>query len=71
MSDSSAGPFYVPAGGGLYADSNGIDSLAGLQLNYALIDFARTPRVRSADAKLQQFEQQYANQLRALQLEVS
>tara|TARA_Y100000589_G_scaffold133991_1_gene127995 strand:- start:2633 stop:4432 length:1800 start_codon:yes stop_codon:yes gene_type:complete len=71
VSDSSAGPFYVPAGGGLYADSNGIDSLAGLQLNYALIDFARTPRVRSADAKLQQFEQQYANQLRALQLEVS
>ena len=71
VSDSSAGPFYVPAGGGLYADSNGIDSLAGLQLNYALIDFARTPRVRSAKAKLQQFEQQYANQLRALQLEVS
>ena len=65
------GPFYVPPGGGLYADSNGIDSLAGLQLNYALIDFARTPRVRSAYAKLQQFEQQYANQLRALQLEVS
>ena len=71
VSDSSAGPFYVPAGGGLYADSNGMDSLAGLQLNYALIDFARTPRVRSADAQLQQFKQQYANQLRALQLEVS
>ena len=65
------GPFYVPAGGGLYADANGVDSQAGLQLNYALVDFARTPRVRSADAKLQQFEQQYANQLRALQLEVS
>ena len=65
------GPFYVPAGGGLYADSNGVDSQAGLQLNYALVDFARTPRVRSADAKLQQFKQQYANQLRALQLEIS
>ena len=65
------GPFYIPAGGGLYADSNGVDSQAGLQLNYALIDFARTPRVRSADAKLQQFKQQYANQLRALQLEIS
>lgn len=71
VSGSSSGPFYVPAGGGLYADSNGIDSLAGLQLNYALVDFARTPRVRSAEAKLQQFQQQYANQLRALQLEVS
>ena len=71
VSDSYAGPFYVPAGGGLYADSNGVDSQAGLQLNYALVDFARTPRVRSADAKLKQFKQQYANQLRALQLEVS
>ena len=71
VSSSTAGPFYVPAGGGLYADSNGVDSQAGLQLNYALIDFARTPRVRSADAKLQQFKQQYANQLRALQLEIS
>ena len=71
VSSSNAGPFYVPAGGGLSSDSNGIDFLAGLQLNYALIDFARTPRVRSAAAKLQLFKQQYANQLRALQLEVS
>ena len=71
VSGSEDGPFYVPAGGGLYADSNGFDSMAGLQLNYALVDFARTPRVRTASAKLQQFEQQYANQLRALQLEVS
>ena len=71
VSDNTAGPFYVPAGGGLYADANGIDSLAGFQLNYAVVDFARTPRVRSAEAQLRQLRQQYANQLRALQLEVS
>ena len=71
VNGDSAGPFYVPAGGGLYAVSNGVDSQAGLQLRYALIDFARTPRVRSAEATLERYEQQYANQLRALQLEVS
>ncbi|MEC7248959.1 MAG: TolC family protein, partial [Cyanobacteriota bacterium] len=71
VSNPSAGPFYVPAGGGLYAVANGVDSEAGLQLNYAVVDFARTPRVRAAEARLEQFEQQYANQLRALQLEVS
>ena len=66
-----AGPFFVPAGGGLYAVSNGVDSQAGLELNYAVIDFARTPRVRAAQARLDQVQQQYANQLRTLQLEVS
>ena len=66
-----AGPFFVPAGGGLYAVTNGVDAQAGLELSYAVIDFARTPRVQAAQARLEQFQQQYANQLRALQLEVS
>ena len=71
VSKASAGPFYVPAGGSLDVVANGVEAEAGLQLNYAVIDFARTPRVRAAEARLEQFEQQYANQLRALQLEVS
>ncbi|EAQ68875.1 outer membrane efflux family protein [Synechococcus sp. RS9909] len=71
VSGDSAGPFYVPAGGGLGAVANGVSADAGLQLNYALIDFARTPRVRAAQAVLEQQEKTYANDLRALQLAVS
>lgn len=71
VSAEQDGPYFVPAGGGLYAVTNGVDAQAGLKLNYAVIDFARTPRVRAAQARLEQFQQQYANQLRALQLEVS
>ncbi len=69
--DTAAGPFYVPAGGGLGAVANGVSADAGLQLNYAVIDFARTPRVRAAQAVLKQQEKTYANDLRALQLAVS
>jgi len=65
------GDFYVPAGGGLEAVANGVSADAGLQLNYAVIDFARTPRVRAAQARLEQQEQTYANDLRVLQLAVS
>ena len=43
----------------------------GLQLNYALLDFARTPTVRAARASLEQQRYTYANQLRSLQLQVS
>ena len=67
----TAGPLYVPAGGGLGAVANGVSAEAGLQLNYAVIDFARTPRVRAAQAVLKQQEKTYANDLRALQLTVS
>lgn len=71
VSAEQDGPFFVPAGGGFYAVTNGVGAQAGLELSYAVIDFARTPRVRAAQARLEQFQQQYANQLRALQLEVS
>ncbi len=43
----------------------------GVQLNYALLDFARTPTVRAARARLEQQRNSYANQLRSLQLQVS
>ncbi|TCD55339.1 TolC family protein [Synechococcus sp. BS56D] len=71
VSGDSPGPFYVPAGGGLGAVANGVSADAGLQLEYAVIDFARTPRVRAAQAVLEQQEKAYANDLRALQLAVS
>ncbi len=65
------GPFYVPNGGSAAATSGewGVDG--GLQLNYALLDFARTPSVKAARASLEQQRNSYANQLRSLQLQVS
>ncbi len=67
----TAGPFYVPEGGWVKASSGSSDAEGGLQLNYALLDFARTPNVRSARASLEQQRNTYANQLRSLQLQVS
>jgi len=67
----TAGPFYVPNGGSA-ADTSGEWGVeAGLQLNYALLDFARTPTVKAARASLEQQRNTYANQLRSLQLQVS
>jgi OMF family outer membrane factor len=65
------GPFYTPAGGGAYF--NGTNNLgeAGLELDYALVDFARTPLVQAARATLEQERNRYGNQLRRLQLDVS
>ena len=65
------GPFYTPAGGAAYF--NGTDNLgeAGLELDYALVDFARTPLVQAARATLEQERNRYGNQLRRLQLDVS
>ena len=65
------GPFYTPAGGGAYF--NGTDNFgeAGLEIDYALIDFARTPLVQAARASLEQQRNRYGNQLRRLQLDVS
>ena len=71
ISGSSAGPFYISPGGGLGTVANGVSADAGLQLDYDLIDFARTPRVQAAQAKLTQQENLYADRLRAIQLEVS
>ena len=67
----TAGPFYVPEGGWVKAGSGSSDFEGGLQLNYALLDFARTPNVRAARANLEQQRNTYANQLRTLQLQVS
>jgi outer membrane protein TolC len=65
------GPFYVPAGGSAALTSGTGSVQGGLQLNYALLDFARTPTVRAARANLEQQRSTYANQLRSLQLQVS
>jgi outer membrane factor, OMF family len=67
----TAGPFYVPDGGSAAATSGEWGVEGGLQLNYALLDFARTPTVRAARASLEQQRNTYANQLRSLQLQVS
>jgi outer membrane protein TolC len=65
------GPFYVPVGGSAAATAGTASVQGGLQLNYALLDFARTPTVRAARASLEQQRNSYANQLRSLQLQVS
>ena len=67
----TAGPFTVPEGGWVKASSGTSLFEGGLQLNYALLDFARTPNVRAARANLEQQRNSYANQLRSLQLQVS
>jgi outer membrane factor, OMF family len=67
----TAGPFYVPDGGSVAATSGEWSVEGGLQLNYALLDFARTPTVKGARASLEQQRNTYANQLRSLQLQVS
>ncbi len=67
----TAGAFYVPDGGWVKANSGTSAFEGGLQLNYALLDFARTPNVRNARANLDQQRNTYANQLRTLQLQVS
>ncbi|MFZ9850267.1 MAG: TolC family protein [Vulcanococcus sp.] len=67
----TAGAFYVPEGGWVKATSGTSAFEGGLQLNYALLDFARTPKVQAARANLQQQRNTYANELRSLQLQVS
>ena len=67
----TAGPFYVPNGGSVAATSGEWGVEGGFQLNYALLDFARTPTVKAARASLEQQRNTYANQLRSLQLQVS
>ncbi len=66
-----AGPFYVPSGGsaGLLTGTGSFS--AGLSLDYALVDFARTPKIKSARAQLTNARNTYANEVRKLQLQVS
>ena len=66
-----SGAFAVPTGGGAYLNSYSNSGSAGLQLAYALVDFARTPAVQAARAQLGAARTRYAAQLRSLQLQVS
>ena len=70
-SGPTAGAFYVPDGGSFEATSGTRTIEGGLQVNYALLDFARTPAVRATRASLEKQRNTYANQLRSLQLQVS
>ncbi|MCT0225658.1 TolC family protein [Synechococcus sp. CS-1328] len=67
----TGGALTVPNGGGAYLNESVNSVQGGLELQYALLDFARTPQVRAARARLQQSRQTYANDLRRLQLQVS
>jgi outer membrane protein TolC len=67
----TAGAFYVPKDGSAAGTSGEWAFEGGVQLNYALLDFARTPTVQAARARLEQQRNSYANQLRSLQLQVS
>ena len=68
---STDGAFYVPSGGGAYFNQSQLQGQAGLELDYALIDFARTPKIQAARAQLRQARDTYAANLRSLQLQVS
>jgi OMF family outer membrane factor len=68
---STAGAFYVPNGGGAYLNQSQNQGQAGLELDYALLDFARTPKIQAARAQLRNARNAYASQLRTLQLKVS
>ncbi|WP_259701679.1 MULTISPECIES: TolC family protein [Synechococcales] len=65
------GPFFVPGGGNARL-SQGVRSVAGrVELELALLDFARQPAIQAARARLRMGRQAYANALRQRQLEVS
>ena len=68
---TTAGAFYVPNGGRAYLNQSENQIEGGLELNYDLIDFARTPKIQAARSQLRQARNTYANQLRQLQLQVS
>jgi outer membrane protein TolC len=65
------GPFFSPTGGSVGQTSSGASLSAGMELRQDLLDFARTPLVRSARARLERQRADYAEALRRLQLEVS
>ena len=68
---SPGGAFYVPSGGGAYLNESQTQGQAGLELDYTLIDFARTPKIQSVRAQLRNARNTYAANLRSLQLKVS
>jgi outer membrane protein TolC len=65
------GAFYVPTGASAYLNQGIRSQGAGLELRYAVLDFARTPAVQAARARLQEARNRYGNGLRRLQLAVS
>jgi outer membrane protein TolC len=65
------GPFFSPTGGSVGVQSGTGSLTAGLRLRQDLLDFARTPRVRGARARLEEQRAAYADALRRLQLEVT
>jgi outer membrane protein TolC len=65
------GPFYVPSGGSAGFLTGTSSFSAGLSMDYALVDFARTPKIKSARAQLANARNTYANEVRKLQLQVS
>jgi outer membrane protein TolC len=68
---TTAGAFYVPSGGGAYLNQSQTQGQAGLELDYTLIDFARTPKIQAAREQLRNARNTYAATLRSLQLKVS
>jgi len=68
---TTAGAFYVPNGGGAYLNQSQNQVQAGLELQYALLDFARAPSVQAARAQLRSARNTYAANLRSLQFKVS
>lgn len=65
------GPFAVPSGGSVAFGSTASAGVMGVQLEMAVLDFSRTPAVQAARARLQRSRNDYASQLRDLQLQVS
>ncbi|MFM7264329.1 MAG: TolC family protein, partial [Cyanobium sp.] len=65
------GAFAVPSGGQVSLGSNASGGAMGRQLELTLLDFARTPAVKAARARLEAARNDYASQLRTLQLQVS
>jgi outer membrane protein TolC len=64
-------PFYVPTGATATLSQASRNLNGGFELSYELIDFARTPAIKAARARLQLARQNYANGLRELQLRIS
>lgn len=65
------GAFSVPTGATATLNQGVRNLSGGLELRYALLDFARTPAVQAARAELRQARSSYANDLRQLQLTIT
>ncbi len=65
------GPFFVPSGATATLNQGVRQLSGGLELDLAVLDFARSPTIQAARARLRQARAAYANSLRHRQLEVS